>query len=209
MRLNGARLLPLGRGPTYWAHSAKGSVCRATWLIFVKSRLQASRQRPGLAINLNSKILTMNRLASVLYLTCPSRPGRFASGLRPGIGLVLSALLPLLVPGPALAQANSSRTQLANIVVDAAQLDQYKAALEEEIEASLRSESGVLMLYAVADKKNPTHITILERYASEAAYRAHLQAPHFLKYKATVKDMVKSLELLEATPIAPKAKPKN
>lgn len=72
----------------------------------------------------------------------------------------------------------------------------------------MRSEPGVLMLYAVADKKNPTHITVMERYASEMAYQAHLKSPHFLKYKATVKDMVKSLELVESTPLALEAKAK-
>lgn len=140
----------------------------------------------------------------------PCGARHLASRLRLGfvVGGVLVALLPLLLPSPALAQTDGSRTQLANIVVDDAQLEQYRAALQEQAETALRIEPGVLMLYAVADKKNPTHITILERYASEAAYQAHLKAPHFLKYKATVKDMVKSLELVETTPLTMEAKAK-
>lgn len=133
------------------------------------------------------------------FFLAPSRNQRRLAHLG---GLVLLAVLPLL-PGRAAAQAtDSSRTQIATIEVDAAQLAGYQAALKEQAATAIRVEPGVLMLYAVADKKNPTRITIMERYASEAAYRAHLKSPHFLKYKATVKGMVKSLTLTEATPIA-------
>jgi quinol monooxygenase YgiN len=40
-------------------------------------------------------------------------------------------------------------------------------------------------LYAVADKKKPTHITIFETYADTAAYRSHIETPHFKKYVIT------------------------
>lgn len=78
--------------------------------------------------------------------------------------------------------------------------------LKEEIEASVSLEPGVLTLYAVAEKNNPTHITILEIYADTNAYKAHLQTPHFIKYKTGTKEMVKSLELIEATPLIPDMK---
>jgi 4-carboxymuconolactone decarboxylase len=54
--------------------------------------------------------------------------------------------------------------RLAKLVIDSTQLESYTAALKEEIEASVRLEPGVLTLYAVAEKDNPTHITILEIY---------------------------------------------
>ena len=50
---------------------------------------------------------------------------------------------------------------------------------------------------AVADKSSPTDITILEIYADTAAYEVHITTAHFKKYKETVKDMVKSLELVD------------
>ena len=98
--------------------------------------------------------------------------------------------------------------RLAKLVIDSTQLESYQTALKEEIEASVRLEPGVLTLYAVAEKDNPTHITILEIYADTTAYKAHLQTPHFIKYKNGTKEMVKSLELMETTPIALKAKRK-
>lgn len=93
--------------------------------------------------------------------------------------------------------------RLAKLVIDSTQLESYKAALKEEIEASVRLEPGVLTLYAVAEKNNPTHITILEIYADTNAYKAHLQTPHFIKYKTGTKEMVQSLELVEAAPLIP------
>jgi len=102
-----------------------------------------------------------------------------------------------------LAQDEVQMVRLAKLVVDSAQLEKYKAALKEEIEASVRLEPGVMTLYAVSEKGNPTHITILEIYASEQAYKAHVQTPHFLKYKTITKEMVKSLELVETIPLLP------
>ena len=64
----------------------------------------------------------------------------------------------------------------------------------------------MLTLYAVEEKGNPNHITILEIYADEDAYKTHLQTPHFVKYKTTTKDMVKSLELVETIPLIPEMK---
>ena len=91
--------------------------------------------------------------------------------------------------------------QIAEIEVDPAQLDGYKAAATEQIEAAVRLEPGVLVLYSVLNKDNPAHVTVFEIYRDREAYLAHLQAPHFLKYKATVEKMVKSLKLSLVDPI--------
>lgn len=91
--------------------------------------------------------------------------------------------------------------RLAELEIDPAQLESYRAALKEEIEASIRIEPGVLTLYAVAEKDNPTHIRLFEMYADEQAYKAHLETPHFKKYKTSTQQMVKSLKLIETTPI--------
>lgn len=107
-----------------------------------------------------------------------------------------------------LAQDANLVVRIAKLEIDPAQLDSYKAAVKEHIEAAVRVEKGVLSLYAVADKKNPTQITVFEIYANQEAYLAHLKTPHFLKYKVGTKDMVKSLELMDITPVAMKAKKK-
>jgi len=98
--------------------------------------------------------------------------------------------------------------RVAKLRIDAALLENYKAALKEEIETSVRVEPGVLALYAVSEKDNPTHITVFEIYADTNAYTAHLETAHFKKYKTTTQEMVKSLELVETVPIFLGAKTK-
>ncbi len=99
------------------------------------------------------------------------------------------------------AQEKPQMVRIAKLQIDSSQLDRYTTELKEEIEASIRLEPGVLTLYAVAEKENPSSITIFETYASEDAYKSHLETPHFKKYKAGTKEMVKSLQLIEVSPI--------
>ena len=103
-------------------------------------------------------------------------------------------------------EENKQMVRLAKLIIDPVHLESYNAFLKEEIETSVKVEPGVLTLYAVAEKNNPTHITILEIYANADAYKKHIQTPHFLKYKNGTKDMVKSLELVETTPLVPEMK---
>jgi quinol monooxygenase YgiN len=92
--------------------------------------------------------------------------------------------------------------RLAEIEIDAAQAEAYRALLAEEIEASVRLEPGVLFLLAFAEKSEPGRVRVIEGYASKAAYEAHLLTPHFLKYKKGTAAMVKSLRLVELDPVA-------
>ncbi len=104
------------------------------------------------------------------------------------------------------AQSNSHYIRIAKLVIDSAKLESYHAALKEHAETAVKVEPGVLMLYAVAEKESPTHVSVFEIYASLDAYKTHIKTSHFLKYKKTVEGMVKSLELTDVDPIALEAK---
>jgi len=108
----------------------------------------------------------------------------------------------------AYAQDKNLVVRIAKLQIDSAQLENYKAALKVNAETAVRVEPGVITLYAVYEKNNPTHITVFEIYANQDAYQAHLKTSHFLLYKKNTKDMVKSLELIETIPIALETKPK-
>ena len=116
-------------------------------------------------------------------------------------------VLTLLSGTKVMAQEKNQMVRLAKIKVDSAQLEKYNAALKEQMTTAVRVEPGVLTYYAVADKSDPSSITILEIYADTAAYNSHIQTPHFKKYKETVKGMVKSLELVDVTLIGSAKKP--
>ena len=107
----------------------------------------------------------------------------------------------------ATAQQDQRKVRIANILIDSAYLDEYKAALAEHAKEAVRVEPGVLALQAVYDKAHPTKVTVFEVYANEEAYQFHLSTPHFLKYKNGTLKMVKSLELVEVAPIALEIKP--
>ncbi len=114
-----------------------------------------------------------------------------------GIAVLVSA-----VGGVAIGQNMQGHyIQIAEIEIDPAQLEDYKAAVREQIETAIRVEPGVLVLYAVSENDSPTRIRVFEIYASTEAYKAHLEAPHFKKYKAVTEKIVKSLKLVRTDPV--------
>jgi len=113
------------------------------------------------------------------------------------IAIVILFILTSIFNINIMAQEKSQMIRLAKIKVDPMQLDKYNIALKEQMTIAVQLEPGVLTYYAVADKSDPTNITILEIYADTAAYKLHIETSHFKKYKETVENMVKSLELID------------
>lgn len=93
--------------------------------------------------------------------------------------------------------------RLSKVEVYPQHLDEYMKYATEVGEISLRTEPGVLTMYAVGEKENPCKITILETYASRVAYEKHIASEHFRKYKQETLHMVKSLVLSDQTPLNP------
>ena len=113
-----------------------------------------------------------------------------------------AAVLAAAFAGSAAAQPTAEQyVQVAHIEIDPAQLEEYRAAVREQITAAIRDEPGVLVLYAVSDRDNPARVTVFELYRDVAAYQAHLASAHFKKYKAATEKMVKSLTLVKGDPI--------
>lgn len=93
--------------------------------------------------------------------------------------------------------------RLSKIEVYPEHIEEYMKYAAEVGEVSLRTEPGVLTMYAVSEKDNPCHVTILETYANREAYEKHIASPHFRKYKEGTLHMVKSLTLSDQTPVNP------
>ena len=124
--------------------------------------------------------------------------------------IVTIVALPLwvLAAGAALAKAPPAGAvvRIAELEIDPAQLESYTAAVREEMENAVRIEPGVLAIHCVAEKDHPTRLRFFEIYASEEAYRSHLQSPHFLKYVTVTKPMIRSRKLIEMVPVQLSAK---
>ena len=93
--------------------------------------------------------------------------------------------------------------RLSKIEVYPQHLDEYMKYAVEVGEVSLRTEPGVLTMYAVQDRENPCLVTILETYSSKDSYEKHIASAHFQKYKKGTLDMVKSLQLCDQTLLNP------
>lgn len=95
------------------------------------------------------------------------------------------------------AQEQGMMVRISEIEVDAKYLEQYKAIIKDEAEASVRLEPGVIAIFPMYQREKDTEFRILEMYASREAYEAHLKTPHFQKYKSGTLHMVKSLKLVD------------
>ena len=87
--------------------------------------------------------------------------------------------------------------RIAALEIDPNYFEDYIAILKEEAAESVRLEPGVLCIFPMCEKENPTQIRLLEIYANKEAYESHLKTPHFLHYKTTTLPMVKSLRLVD------------
>ena len=91
--------------------------------------------------------------------------------------------------------------RLAEIEVFPEIMEAYLAYAKEVGTVSMNCEPGVIGLFSMQDKSNPSKVYILEVYADQAAYQAHLQTANFKKYKEGTASMVKSLKLIETDPL--------
>jgi quinol monooxygenase YgiN len=106
-------------------------------------------------------------------------------------------MLSLLFFSAITAQKNNMMIRISEIEIDSNYLEQYIAILKEESAESVKLEPGVVCIYPMYQKENPTEVRILEIYASRDAYESHLKTAHFQKYKTTTLQMVKSLRLID------------
>lgn len=110
---------------------------------------------------------------------------------------VLSIVILFCMNNIAHAQQQEPMVRISEIEIHPQFLEEYKTILKHEAEASVRLEPGVIAIFPMFQKDHPTQIRILEMYKDQQAYQSHLKTEHFLKYKTTTVQMVKSLKLVD------------
>jgi quinol monooxygenase YgiN len=95
------------------------------------------------------------------------------------------------------AQKIEMMVRISEIEIDSNYIEEYKSILKEEAEASVRLEPGVVAIFPMHERSDPTQVRILEIYNSREAYESHLKTPHFQRYKTSTLNMVKSLKLID------------
>jgi 4-carboxymuconolactone decarboxylase len=155
--------------------------------------ISALAAMPGVTSQLNSHVkigmntgITENQLAEVAELI-----EKFVSRTQANI-------LREIISKPALPVIEMDMmVRISEIEILPEHLAEYNAILKEEAAASVQKEPGVLAIFPMNTKDQPTQIRIVEIYADSSAYRSHLNTPHFQHYKTSTLKMVKSLKLVD------------
>lgn len=103
-------------------------------------------------------------------------------------------------------ESDTRIVRLAKLEIYEEYLNEYLGFVSEVGRESVEKEEGVITLFSVQEKDNPCRITILEIYASQAAYEYHITTPHFQRYKQGTLHMVKDLQLIDGTALIPEMK---
>ena len=77
---------------------------------------------------------------------------------------------------------------IAPIQIKAGYKDQFIEAVVEDARSSTANEPGCLRFDVIQDANDANRIWLYEVYKDEAAFQAHLQAPHLLKFRETTQD---------------------
>jgi quinol monooxygenase YgiN len=97
--------------------------------------------------------------------------------------------------------------RLIKIELDSNAVENFDKLGNKVMLPGIKNEPGILVMYAVAEKENPTRVSILEVYENLSAYSQHIETPHYLQYKEAAKALVKSLKFIDVDPIALGSKP--
>lgn len=76
----------------------------------------------------------------------------------------------------------------------------FRDIVMPEMAESLKVEDGVLAIYASTEKDNPDRRHFHEIHASETAYQAHRQTPHFHDYLKQITPMLQGKQAMAITP---------
>lgn len=79
--------------------------------------------------------------------------------------------------------------------------DKFLPLIEENARSSATDEPGCLQFDVCVDPERPGSIFLYEVYRDRAAFDAHTASPHYAKFDAASRDMVrgKAVRLLERT----------
>lgn len=97
--------------------------------------------------------------------------------------------------------SNGLIVRIAEIEVYPEYLSEYLAYASEVDRLSVEREPGVICLFPMQAPTDSCQIRILEIYANDTVYQAHLKTDHFQKYKQGTLKMVKSLKLNTMQPM--------
>ena len=97
--------------------------------------------------------------------------------------------------------------RIAEIEVHSQYLKEYLEAARNVGEESVKKEPGVICIFPNQMTEDENKIRIVEIYRNKEAYEHHLKTEHFQTYKQGTLHMVKSLNLVDLSPLDKEAMP--
>ena len=117
-------------------------------------------------------------------------------------GLATSAMA-----GKACTDSGHMLVRISEIEIHPEYREEYMQMASNVGATSVSEEPGVIAIYQMAQQRDSCQVRILEIYADEEAYKHHIQTAHFKAYKQGTLHMVKSLDLVDMTPMNPSGMP--
>ena len=77
---------------------------------------------------------------------------------------------------------------MVTIQINPEHKEAFMESMLEDARGSVNDEPGCLRFDVIEDQADPNRIFLYEVYRDDAAIEAHRAAPHFLKWRETVKD---------------------
>ncbi|MDH1104864.1 antibiotic biosynthesis monooxygenase [Pseudomonas otitidis] len=81
-------------------------------------------------------------------------------------------------------------------------LEAFMEAMRINAAASVRDEPGCLVFDVLRDRSDPDRVWLYEVYTDEAAFKAHMQTPHFLASRPLVEPLILRQDCIEADALA-------
>ena len=106
-----------------------------------------------------------------------------------------------------LIESKTMVVRIAEIEVHPQYLKEYLEAARKVGEESVKKEPGVICIFPNQMTENENKIRIVEIYRNKEAYEHHLKTEHFQTYKQGTLHMVKSLNLVDLSPLDKEAMP--
>ncbi len=93
---------------------------------------------------------------------------------------------------------------IANIEIKPEHREAYMEAMLDDAKGSVENEPGCLRFDVLQNREDPNKIHLYEVYRDEAAVDAHVQQPHFIKWRDTVGDWhAKPPDIFKCTNVFP------
>jgi (4S)-4-hydroxy-5-phosphonooxypentane-2,3-dione isomerase len=77
---------------------------------------------------------------------------------------------------------------IATLHIQREHREEFLASMLDDARGSVNDEPGCYRFDVLVDAKDPNTLYLYEVYRDRAAFDAHLQAPHYVRWRDTVKD---------------------